>query len=116
MKTKKATKVTRKRLQTANNYLKANNSNAFYEEVFKALWGYLSDKLNIPLSELSKETATDAMINKGVTEKTSSQFIETINNCEFARFAPGGNTAKTMDTIYSEAADIITIIEKEINI
>jgi uncharacterized membrane protein len=115
MKTKKATKVARKRLQTANNYVKTNNSGAFYEEVFKALWGYLSDKLNIPLSDLSKETVSDAMIKIGVTEKTSSRFIETINNCEFARFAPGGNTTASMDSIYSEAAEIITVIEKEIN-
>jgi uncharacterized membrane protein len=115
MKTKRATKIARKRLQSASNYLKNNNSNSFYEETFKALWGYLSDKLNIPLSELSKETVTDAMIKKGVSEITSSRFIETINSCEFARFAPGGNTAATMDSVYTDAANIITVIEKEIN-
>jgi len=114
MKNKKATKIAQNRLKKAQLYLKDNNSNAFYEEIFKALWGYLSDKLNIPVSELSKETAGDALLNKSVTESTSHQFIETLNDCEFARFAPGGNTSQTMDSVYSEALNIISIIEKEL--
>ncbi len=114
MKNKKATKVAQKRMKKAELFLKEKNSNAFYEEVFKALWGYLSDKLNISVSELSKETAVEALSKKGVKESTSNQFITTLNNCEFARFAPGGNTTQTMDSIYAEAIDIISIIEKEL--
>jgi len=114
MRQKKATKAAQKRLKKARLYLNENNTAIFYEEIFKVLWGYLSDKLNIPLSELSKETASDAMLKKGVSDTTASRFIEIINNCEFSRFAPGVANSEQMDTVFSDAASIITIIEKEI--
>ncbi|MFH0867631.1 MAG: BatD family protein [Bacteroidota bacterium] len=113
MKNKKATSVAHKRLNTANAFLKENKKEAFLDEVFKALWGYVSDKLSIPLSELSKETVSDKFELINVNEKISKQFITTLNNCEFARFAPDDGTI-TMNSIYDEAAGIITKMEHEL--
>jgi hypothetical protein len=113
MRNKKATGVARKRLKTASIFLKENKKEPFLDEVFKALWGYLSDKLSIPIAELSKETVNDKFIEKNVHEDIATQFISTLNNCEYARFAPADSSV-TLDTIYNEAIDIITKMEKEL--
>lgn len=113
MKNKKATSVAHKRLDAACVFLKENKKEAFLDEVFKALWGYVSDKLNIPLSELSKDSVCDKFAMKNVNEEISKQFIATLNNCEFARFAPDDGTL-TMNSIYDEAAGIITKMEREL--
>ncbi len=113
MRLKRATKVARRSLKSAQVYLGTKDSVAFYNEISQALWGYLSDKFNIPKSELSKETVKDKLIKRQVKEKTITQFIETLNNCDFARFAPG-DPESTMDKIYNEALEIISKIEREL--
>jgi len=113
MRNKKATGVARKRLKTASAFLKANKKEPFLDEVFKALWGYVSDKLSIPISDLSKETVNEKFNQKNVQENIAQQFISTLNNCEYARFAPDDGSL-TMDGIYNEAIDIITKMEKEL--
>lgn len=113
MKNKKATAVANKRLNAANVFLKENKKDAFLDEIFRALWGYVSDKLNIPISELSKDTVSDKFTRKNVNEEISKQFIATLNNCEFARFAPDDGSV-TMNSIYDEAAGIITKMEREL--
>ncbi|NVO03851.1 MAG: protein BatD [Bacteroidetes bacterium] len=113
MKNKKATKVSMKRLKLAQQFLSENKKEAFLDEIFKALWGYLSDKLGIPVADLSKESVENALQLKNVNPETSKAFIETINNCEFARFAPADNSTVLAD-IYNEAFDIISKIEKEL--
>jgi hypothetical protein len=113
MRNKKATGVARKRMKTANVYLKENKKEPFLDEVFKALWGYVSDKLGIPLSELSKDTVNENFAKKNVNEDIAKQFINTLNNCEYARFAPADSTY-TIEGIYNEAIDIITKMEKEL--
>ena len=113
MKNKKATKVALRRLKKASHYLQVNDKISFYDEIFKALWGYLSDKLNIPIADLSKDTITLGLQQKKVDEGTIAQFVETLNNCEFARFAPSGESI-TMQSIFDEAMSIITKIEKEL--
>jgi len=110
---KKATSVARKRMNTANVFLKENKKEPFLDEVFKALWGYVSDKLNIPLADLSKETVNEKFVEKNVNEDIAQQFITTLNNCEYARFAPEDGTV-TIAGIYNEAIDIITKMEKEL--
>ena len=110
---KKATGVARKRLKAASVFLQENKKEPFLDEVFKALWGYVSDKLGIPISELSKETVNEKFNQKNVHEDIAQQFINTLNNCEYARFAPDDGTL-TMDNIYNEAIDIITKMEKEL--
>lgn len=113
MRNRKATKVAQKRMKKAQQFLKENKKNEFYIEVSQALWGYLSDKFSIPMSNLSMETVSDSLKKKEVKEETIAQFIETLNNCEFARFAPGGS-ASTMENIYNEAVNIISLIENEL--
>jgi hypothetical protein len=113
MKNKKATKVSLKRLKLAQQFLSENKKEAFLDEIFKALWGYLSDKLGIPVADLSKESVENALQLKNVNPETSKAFLETINHCEFARFAPADNSTVLAD-IYNEAFDIISKIEKEL--
>jgi hypothetical protein len=113
MKTKKATKVSGKRLKIANGFLKQGRENEFYVEISQALWGYLSDKLNIPKAELSMDNVKDILNKKNVDQTITTQFINTLNNTEYARFAPG-DKSENMDKIYREALDIITKIEREL--
>ena len=113
MKNRKATKVAKKRLKKAEDFLKAKQQEAFYEEISQALWGYLSDKFSIPLADLSIDSVQEALQGKQVREELLHQFIETLNNTEYARFAPGEKTL-IMDKIYNEALDIISKIEREL--
>lgn len=108
---KQATKVAKKRLTNAYNFLKINNQNSFYEELSQALWGYISDKLNIVRSQLSMETVKEMMLSKNVSEDIVNEFIELLNNCEFARFAPG-DPNKKMDDLYQKGIELITKSEK----
>lgn len=110
---KKATSVANKRLKAASIFLKENKKEAFLDEVFKALWGYVSDKMSIPLSELSKESVSGKFTEKNVNDEISKLFISTLNDCEFARFAPDDGSL-TMNSIYKSAADIITKMEHEL--
>ncbi|MDP4268359.1 MAG: BatD family protein, partial [Bacteroidota bacterium] len=113
VKNRKATKIANKRLKTASHYLKENKRNEFFEEVSRALWGYLSDKFSIPGSELNKDNVHDKLFSKKVSEETISLIIELLTNCEFERFAPSGETGR-MDKIYEDAIAIISKIENEI--
>jgi len=113
MRNRKATKVAQKRMKKAQQFLKENNKNDFYIEVSQALWGYLSDKFSIPMANLSMDTVSDSLKRKEVKEETITQFIDTLNNCEFARFAPG-DSASTMENIYNESVNIISLIENEL--
>lgn len=110
---KKATKIAKKRLQNAYNYLKIKDQNHFYEELSQALWGYISDKLNISRSQLSMDTVKEAMSSKCVPEDIVNQFIELLNSCEFARFAPG-DPGKKMEDLYQKGIEVITKAEKNL--
>lgn len=111
---RKATKIAKKRLQNAFNYLKVKDQNHFYEELSQALWGYISDKLNIPRSKLSMDTVKDMMSEKNVPEEIIVQFIDLLNSCEFARFAPG-DPDKKMEELYEKGLELITKAEKNLN-
>lgn len=113
MKNLKATKVARKRLRKAEDFLKTGKQEEFYVEISQALWGYLSDKFSIPMADLSIDSVHEALVSKNVNEEMIKQFIETLNNTEFARFAPGEKTVN-MERIYNEALEIITKIEREL--
>lgn len=109
---KKANKVAAKRLKHAAQLLKANNPAQFYDETLKALWGYVGDKLNIPASELNKDNISEKLSAKGLDESTIQQLINVMNQCEFARFAPG-DPSQTMDKIYADATDVINKMQKQ---
>lgn len=113
MKNRKATRIAKKRLTKASVFLKEKKQEEFYIEISQALWGYLSDKFGIPLAELSVDSVHQALVKKKVSEDIIRQFIETLNNTEYARFAPGEKTF-IMEKIYQEAMEIITRIEREL--
>ena len=113
MRLKKATGVARKRLKKAGIYLKSGSETEFYNEISQALWGYLSDKFQIPLAELSTESVNDALNARKVNQELIDAFTETLQNCEFARFAPGDKNAN-MEQIYTQALEVISRIEREL--
>ncbi|MEI6898696.1 MAG: BatD family protein [Bacteroidota bacterium] len=113
VKNRKATKVAIKRLKKAHDYLKAGQQDAFYVEVSQTLWGYLSDKFGIPMAELSMDSMNEALINKNVREELVTQFSETLQETEFARFAPG-DKALVMEKTYERALESISKIEREL--
>jgi len=110
---RKATKIAKKRLKNAYSYLKIKDQNHFYEELSQALWGYISDKLNISRSQLSMDTVREMMSSKNVPEDIVNQFIDLLNSCEFARFAPG-DPDKKMDDLYQKGIEVITKAEKNL--
>ena len=113
VRTKKANKVATKRMKNAGKLLAEKNMSAFYDEVLKALWGYISDKLNIPVSQLSKDNIEEELARYGVSEELVKAFIDTLNECEFARYAPG-NQNEAMDKVYASAIDVISKMENSI--
>ena len=110
---KKATKIAKKRLQNAYSYLKIKDQNHFYEELSQALWGYISDKLNIARSQLSMDTVKETMTSKNVPEDIVNQFIDLLNSCEYARFAPGDPCKKMVD-LYQKGIEVSTKAEKNL--
>lgn len=113
MRTKKANKVATKRMKLAGKLLSENRKDAFYDEVLKALWGYISDKLNIPVSRLSKDNIEEKLRNHGVSEELIQEFLNALNDCEFARFAPG-DESQAMDKVYSSSIEVISKMENSI--
>lgn len=113
MKNLRATKVARKRLRKAELYLKEQKQEEFYIEISQALWGYLRDKFSLPVAELSIDTVKQTLINKEISEELIQNFIDTLNNTEYARFAPGEKSVN-MERIYNEALAVISRIEREL--
>ena len=111
--TKKANKVAVKRLKMAQKLLKDNKKNEFYDEILKTLWGYMSDKLNIPVSQLSKENIATELTERGVDETLISELHSLLNEGEFARYAPG-DAGATMDNVYNMAIKVISKMENSI--
>lgn len=113
VRTKKANKVATKRMKLAGKLLSENKKDAFYDEVLKALWGYISDKLNIPVSRLSKDNIEEKLRNHGVSEELIKDFLNALNDCEFARFAPG-DESQAMDKVYASSIEVISKMENSI--
>ena len=111
MRGKKANKVANKRLRAAHKLMVAGKQGEFYDEVLRALWGYMGDKLNIPVSELSHDNIADKLAEHHVDEQTVASFIEALDECEFERYAPG-DAAGNMSKTYESAATAIEKIEE----
>jgi tetratricopeptide (TPR) repeat protein len=111
VRTKKANKMAVKRLKIAGRLLKANRTEEFHEEVLRALWGYLSDKLNIPQSNLTKDNVETELTQHGVDETLIKEFMDILNTCEFARYAPS-QAPDAMDKLYGLAVDAIGNMER----
>lgn len=108
---RKAKKVARKRLKRAKSFLKEGSINKFYEELAKALWGYLSDKLGIPVSDLSRESTRSALEKNRINPEMIDEFFEIIDRCEFARFAPGKELSES-EPVYEKARKIMSRFEQ----
>ena len=114
-KNRRATKMARKRLAQAGEYLDKNLYTAFYEELHKALIGFVSDKLNMDMSEISKDNIASALTSGGVSEEQTKAFTDLLDACEFARYSPdGGNEA--MRSHYDDALKVITLIDSSLKL
>ena len=118
MKGKKANKIATKRLRQANKLMLAGKSNEFYDEVLRALWGYVGDKLNMPAEKLSRENISEKLQSHNVDDNTISKFLSAIDDCEMMRFAPGdpeGNMNKTFESAMTAIMEIENVMNKKSN-
>ena len=113
VRTKKANKMAVKRLKNAGKLMNENKKEEFYEEVLRALWGYLSDKLSIPQANLTKDNVEAELAKYGVDESLIHEFMEILNTCEFARYAPA-QASDAMDKLYELTVDAIGKMENTI--
>lgn len=107
--TAKASKVAKKRLKAAESFMKSGNSDKFYEEMLRALWGYLSDKLSMPVSQLSRDNICSTLISKGYSEDSTSGLVEVLDDCEMARYTP--DSSSRMDNVYERGVNVINNLE-----
>ncbi|MBO7255101.1 MAG: protein BatD [Paludibacteraceae bacterium] len=110
---KKANKMARKRLRTAEKFLKEQKKEEFYSEVLKAIWGYLCDKLTIPQAQLNKDNVEVELRKYSLEESIIQDFIKILNECEFAQYAPGENI-EARDNLFSDTMRMITLLEEQI--
>jgi hypothetical protein len=111
MRGKRANKVAVRRLRVANKLLKAGKQNEFYDEVLRALWGYVGDKLDMPVTQLSRDNISLRLTERGVDNDTVTQFIGALDECEYARYAPG-DASGNMNKVYDAAIQAIMKIEE----
>ena len=111
--TRKANKMAIKRLKAANKYLKEQNKERFYDEVLRATWGYFSDKLSIPVARLSRSNIEEELSRKNIDEELAGKFIQILDACEFARYAPAESNAE-MDRIYNDTMKAIEEMENKL--
>ena len=110
---KKANKVARKRLKLAQEYLNQNLRAPFYEEMHKALLGYISDKLAIQFADMQRDTIKETMLGKGVSEANIADFMQVLEDCEMARYSMGGGAGE-MSAEFEKAISVISNLEGEL--
>lgn len=110
---RKATKMAKMRLRRAGEYLKNNLNTAYFEELHKAVLGYVSDKLLIPAADLSKERIVGAYAEKGISGEAVERLIALLNECEEARYAPDA-TVSHKEELYTQAIDVISILDSQV--
>lgn len=113
VRTKQANKVAVKRLKIAKKLLDENRKNEFYDEILKTLWGYMSDKMNIPVSLLSKDNVANELEKRGADASLVNELNAALNEAEFARYAPG-DAGEAMDKVYAMAINVISRMENSI--
>ncbi len=109
---RRANKVAVQRLKTARGYMAGENRRAFYEEMLRALWGYMGDKLNIPVAGLTKERVREELQKRGLTASEAERFPAIITRCDEAQYSPSGTVS--MNEVYAEAVDLLSHIESVI--
>jgi hypothetical protein len=113
LRSRRAGRVARKRLAVAKKYVSSGNSTLFLDEMSKALWGFIGDKLQIPVSHLSKESVSRELELLGITEENIRAFIQVLDDCELARFAPAG-VAKSSEELFTNGIKVISDLEEQI--
>jgi hypothetical protein len=113
VKNRKAGKIANKRLKNASACLKRNEIDRFHEEILKALWGYLSDKLNIPVSDLTRNNAISSLKEKGIDDDKIKVLTDILDRCEYARYSPSADVTSASD-IYNGASEFISDVENSI--
>lgn len=112
-KKRKATKMAFRRLRIAESFLKQNLQGAFYEELHKAMLGYVADKLSMPLADLSRERISEVLASRGVSNDIVERFVALVDACEYARYSPDAGS-QAMSEHYEDALDVISSIDSEI--
>ena len=110
---RKAGKAATKRLKVARKLMRGGDANAFYDETARALWGYVGDRLNMAASELTRDNVREKLADRGATTELIDRFIAALDECEFARYAPG-DAATNMDKAYSAAEEVINQMDGEL--
>lgn len=113
VKNRRANRLARKRLRRAQVYLGHNQKEQYYEEVMKAMWGYLGDKLSIPVAELSRDKSREILVQKQLDGELLTGIYTLLDNCEYARFAPSSELSD-MKKLYSDAINIISKLEQRL--
>lgn len=111
-KNRKANKVAIKRLKAANGYMAERNEDMFYNEVLRAMLGYVSDKFSIPQSELTKENIGEKLEANSVDGQDVADFLSILDTCEFAKYSPSAGAE--MAGVYEKAIDVISRIQQNV--
>lgn len=92
--------------------MKKHQSEQFYQEVLRALWGYLSDKLNIPVSQLTRQNIVDNLAHRGVSAEICNEIVVILDECEMARYTPDSSLDSNVEAIYDKAVQAINALDK----
>jgi len=109
-KNRAATKMARKRLSQAGDFLQKNLYTAFYEELHKALLGFISDKLNMDAADMSKENISARLRENGSGDGLAEEFISLLDACEFARYSPDAGH-EAMNAHYESAVSVVSSLD-----
>lgn len=113
VKERKAAKLAKKQLVVAEKYMLENNKNLFFTEILNALNKYIGDKFDLSIVDLSKEKISEMLLSKNVSQETTNYVIETLNTCEFAKYAPSAVTGE-LNKVYQDTVELISQIEDQI--
>ncbi len=113
VKERKAAKIAKKQLVIAEKYMSANNKEAFFTEVLNALNKYIGDKFALSIVDLSKEKISEMLLSRNVSDSTTKNVIDTLNTCEYAKYAPSAVTGD-LKKVYNDTIELISQIENQI--
>lgn len=108
----RASKVARKRLREAEGFMKSRQPERFYEAMLKAMWGYLGDKLSMPVSQLTRQNIFETLMDRGVDEDAAERVLAVLDQCEMARYTPDSSSEASVEALYVEATSSINDLEK----
>jgi hypothetical protein len=97
------------RFRAAKRYMEEQNRHAFYEEMLRALWGYMSDKLNIPVANLTKDNIREELLRRDISAELANHYIGIISDCEYAQYSPSASVQMT--ELYGEAVRMLSKFE-----